>query len=91
MLIILGLVGYLMGRVERRVSSGSDWHLFFQTTLIVGSAHFFWYGEIYWIRGVMAAVAIWWMYRALLRFELRSAGATRESAMASRLGPVPSR
>lgn len=87
-LLILAMVGYLMGRVERSVSSGSDRSLFFQTTLIVGSAHFFWYGEIYWIRGVMAAVAIWWVYQALLRFELLAPGGSHRFPAASSAGPV---
>jgi hypothetical protein len=90
-LVILALVGYLMGRVEKSVSSGSDRNLFFQTTLIVGSAHFFWYGEIYWIRGVMAAVAIWWVYQALLRFELLSPGGAHRFPMTSGARPIASR
>lgn len=90
-LVILALVGYLMGRVERSVSSGSDRSLFFQTTLIVGSAHFFWYGEIYWIRGVMAAVAIWLVYQALLRFELLAPRGEHRFPRASGAGRFASR
>jgi hypothetical protein len=71
--LILGLSGFVVGRVELAASNRSARGLLLYATLFVVGPLWIWYGDMLLVRGLMCFYGTWWLYKLLPKRRRRDA------------------
>jgi hypothetical protein len=83
-LLVLMLYGFLIARVEQKSESGSLWARMLWAAVFSAGFNWFWYGDMPFIRALMFAVILYFLYRVALSIRLSPYGAGAPDAMGAR-------